>query len=102
MRVSRRDERFARNHEEALRNPTHGSALAGFREAIASADTPDKYDDLMRRYYPSGPPHTYIACDECGVAFADLVQLGSDPPDYDQSTLWLCRPCLLRAAELLP
>ncbi len=39
-------------------------------------------------------------CDECDGYPASIMQLG-DEPDYDASTVWMCRGCLVKAIEVL-
>ena len=44
---------------------------------------------------------TTSRCDECGSTVYDVVQLGQEL-DYESSTAWICRECLIKALELFP
>lgn len=70
-----------------------GAELAALDPETA---TSDQVSEIIGNSSWSGA----LSCDECGQETWDLVQLGQ-PPDYESSTAYICRGCLMAALRLL-
>lgn len=66
--------------------------------ALGPSPNPDDIDRIIGNSSWTDVP----TCSECSAPDLPLVvQLGQEP-DYESSTAWICRECLLKAVAILP
>ena len=74
---------------------TWAPAVAARLAALGENPSPQQVNDAIGNDRWTQPP----SCSECDSESAAIVQVGEEP-DYESSTAWLCRDCVVKALAL--